>query len=320
MSRWTTRVDPVTGRVVKSGIDARPVSRTRESAVIAGYKYRAVVLATYATNASIRTQLNENTTRKYEIECDVLLLKSSVFYPRVPVVQRDHGVNNANLWLPRPTTRVIDGSALNFTRVSARGTKQTIPQNPEELDGDIVVLEFLEGDLEMPIITGAFTHPKTNRLVIEGSGWSESLQGTERGTPHQNEKYIRYRGVELRINDNGDVLIDTVGATKDESNEVPAATGGQVRVRVKSTERFTVQMGTVDVLEVWQDPLTQQVHIDLGEDADEAIVRGNKLTTWLLAHIHPDAVGGTAPPIDPAGVPPVSLAIGDHLSDDHKVK
>lgn len=320
MSRFTTRVNPATGRTIQAGIDARPVSRTSNIKLIAGYKYRGVVLRTYATDATERTRLNANTTRKYEVECDVLLMKSGIFYPRVPVMQRDHGVNDAAPWIPRETKRVIGEGTLSFTRVSARGTLQTAPPNLEELDGDQVILEYMEGDLEMPLITGSLSHVKTNRLVKEGVGWAEADQGTSRGTPYQNEKYFRYRGVEVRINDAGDMLIDTVGATTDEVDEVPTVTGGQVRVRVKSTQRFTVQMGNVDVLEVWQDPLTQQVHIDLGENADEEVVRGNKLTTWLLAHFHPDAVGGTLPPLDPAGTPPVNLTAGDHLSDDHKVK
>jgi hypothetical protein len=325
--RWTTRVDQLTGRTIKSGIDARPVRRTPDVALVAGYKYRAVVLQTYATDAVERTRLNPNTTRKYEVECDVLLMKSGIFYPRVPVMQRDHGVNNAAPWIPKATTRVIGEGELNFVRVSRRGTKQVIPSNFEELDGDQVILEFMEGDIEMPLITGSLTHAKTNRLVKEGSGWTEGAQGAERGTPYQDEKYFRYRGVELRVNDAGDVLIDTVGATNEDVTEAPTPTGGQMRVRVKPSEKFTVQIGTTDVLEVYQD-LTG-VHVDIGEGATEHLVLGEKLLTWLssmlspwiLAHTHlypaPPAPGnptGPAVPVSPFPAPT------DILSTQHKTK
>lgn len=326
MSRFTTRVDPATGRTIKAGIDARPVSRTSNLKLVAGYKYRAVVLRTYAIDAAERTRLNANTTRKYEVECDVLLMKSGIFYPRVPVMQRDHGVNDASPWIPRETKRVIGEGTLGFTRVSARGTLQTAPPNLEELDGDQVILEYMEGDLEMPIITGSLSHVKTNRLVKEGTGWSEALQGAERGTPHQKEKYLRYRGVEIRINDAGDVLIDTVGATKDEKNEVPALTGGQVRVRVKDTTRFTIQMGVTDVLEVWRDT-AGQVHIDLGEGASEHLVLGDELLSWIIskiawdvAHTHLFPATGPATPTTPPVQAPTIPAPGTILSVNHRVK
>lgn len=316
---YQTRVVPGIERTIKSGLNTRPAFQDRRG-LNAGCPHRGLVIHTYATDAPKRKENRPDTTRVYEVECDVLLTKSLIFLERVPVAQKEHGVNDAEPWIPRPAKRVIGGGNLNFTRVSARGVLQDLPPHLADVDGDQVLVQFMEGDPEKPIITHAISHTKTKRLVVEGSGWAESDEGESRGTPYQNEKYFRYRGVEVRINDDGDVLLDTVGATADEENETPAVTGGQVRVRVKSTQRFTIQMGDVDVLEVWQNPVTEQVHVDLGEGASEAIVRGNKLTTWLLAHMHPDAVGGTLPPVDPAGVPPVSLGAGDHLSDDHKTK
>lgn len=314
---YQTRVIPGIKRTVKSGLNTHPRFQDKRG-LNAGCPHRGLIMQTYATDAAKRKENRPDTTRVYEVECDVLLTKSLIFLERVPVAQKEHGVNDADPWIPRPAKRVIGGGSLNFTRVSARGVLQDLPPHLGDVDGDQVLVQFMEGDPEKPIITHAISHTKTKRLVVEGTGWEESDEGASRGTPHQKEKYLRYRGVEVRINDDGDVLLDTVGATGDEENETPATTGGQVRVRVKSTEKFTIQMGDTDVLEVWQNPTTGQVHVDLGEDASEAIVRGDKLTTWILAHMHPDATGGTAPPVDPSGA--VSMAAGDHLSDDHKVK
>jgi hypothetical protein len=326
IGRFTTRVDLVTGRTMKAGIDARPISRVSGRTLLSGMLCRAIVLRTYATDAPERTQATPDTTRKYEVECDILMAKTCVFYPRVPVMQRGHGVNDADVWIPKGTTHVIGGGELNLSRVSRRGTLQSLPPNIEELNGDQVIVQFMEGDPEMPIITGSLTHAKTNRLVKEGSGWSESQQGAERGTPYQDEKYFRYRGVEVRVNDAGDVLIDTVGATNEEVTEAPTLTGGQVRVRVKPTEKFTVQIGTTDVLEVWQD--LSGVHVDIGEGATEHLMLGDAFLTWLttvlppwiLAHTH---LFPASPPNNPTGpaVPVSSFPTPtDILSTQHRTK
>lgn len=316
--RFQTRVEPSTGRTIRSGLNTQYSSGRNEHRA-ANQPYRAVVLKTYASDDPVRTENGRSgTERLYEVECDVLLARSLTFLPRVPVAQRNHGLCDADLWIPRPSTRALSGQELNLTRVSLRGTPSGMPTALSELDGDQVMVEFIEGDIWCPIIVGATSHVRTKRLVVDGSGWQEGNGGSERGTAHLNERYFRYRGVEARINDVGDVLLDTVGATSDTDTEEPGATGGQVRLRIKSSERFTVEMNGTDVLEVWQDSSTGQVHIDLGEGATEQLVRGNKLTTWLLAHTHPDAMGGTLIPLDPAGG--VSLNAGDHLSEEHKVK
>lgn len=291
-SRWKTWVDPRTGRTVKSGLS--PQSRDYVPPHRLLGVYRAIVLKTYATDAPERTEGSRSTSsRTYEVECDILLTKSLVFYSRVPVLQPSHGVSDANLWIPRETTTTV-GSLLplapNLTRVSRRGTPVfPLPPNPDSLDGDQVLVQFVEGDVEKPIIVGAMSHASTRRKVIAGSGWSESDFGLTRGTAHRDERYIRYRGVEFRINDAGDVLIDTVGATTDQATETPnPLSGGNVRVRIKPTQRFTIQIeglppGSGDAVEVYRDLTaipTAQVQVDLLEDASQAYVRG---TTFAAA-------------------------------------
>ncbi|HEY5551054.1 MAG TPA: hypothetical protein VIK52_04150, partial [Opitutaceae bacterium] len=227
------------------------------------------------------------------------------------------------LWIPRPTTsavgNLIPGSP-SLTRVSRRGTPMfPFPPNPETLDGDQVIVEFIEGDPEKPIITRASSHTSTKRLVVDGTGWSEGDFGSTRGKPHLNERYVRYRGVEFRINDTGDVLLDTVGATTDQDTEVPdPVRGGHVRVRIKPGKRFTIQIeglvpGSGDAIEVYRDTLTQLVQVDLVEGATQAYLRGTAfaaaLTVFLTAceALATAAAAATATAIAASGAPPLSL-------------
>ena len=317
---YKTMTDPVTGRTQKSGLDLVPAERT---APPRGGIYRAVVLQTYATDDPIRSEAGASTTRVYEVECDIILERSQLMYPRVPVQQPVHGIANASLWIPKGSDAVVGGGPLNLRRLSLRGTQEEPPPNMADLNGDQVLVQFLEADPEYPIITGALSHVRTNRRVVDGDGWAES-GGNERGSPGLGESYKRHAGTELRVNASGDALLDTEGANPtDESTELPnPASGGLTRLRLKRGQRLTVECGGVDVLEIYSDLITGDVHIDLGEGASERMVRGNRLVAWLLAHIHPSGAGPTGPPPPAAGGETADLVTNNasFLSRLHKIE
>lgn len=304
-----------TGVVIQGGIGAR----TRQPSPVAPTKppFRAVVVAT--------RQIDEaGNVRQLSVECDVILVRTNLRLNSVPVLQRQHGVNNADaLWIPRPTTRnVLDPSEpLNFAGAySRRGTYRGKVTSLGNVDGDHVLVDFIEGNPEWPIIVGALPHEQSNRLVRTGAGWREGESET-RGNPRPDERYVHHHGAEYRINERGDVLIDTVGAYQDPTTEDASAEGGQVRIRVKDGERFTVAMGDdVDVIEVYLED--GQVRIDLGEGADERVVLGDGFRAFLNGflekyrnHTHPTGVG-------PSGVPSglVEDMGEDLLSDLAKVR
>jgi len=272
--------------------------------------YRGVVIASYVADSLGRV----TSRRRAKVLCDVILVASHIQLQRVQVEQR-LGVNNAQLWVPRPSTRRIStGDGVELQRVSARGTREGDPTPFDDLDGDVVLIDFIEGDLDYPIIRGAMEHERTLRDVIEGSGWSEAGAGSERGVARKDEHYLRWAGTEIRINAEGDLLIDTVGATDDIRNEIVGAIGGQIRLRLKQQQRFTVEMDGTDVLEVFEDG--GGVHVHLGEGATESIILGDAFKALYNAHTHSSPAGGST------GVPAVAMdqVPGTHLSQQHKVK
>lgn len=259
--------------------------------------YRAVVINTYAPD--------EPTNRtKTGIECDVILVRSNVPMTRVPVAARI-GTNDAQTWSPKPTTRTISGLPVNLRFLSSRGTVVGIVPPLDDLNGDIVIVEFVEGDIDYPLITRPFPHPQSKR-EMGGFGHVEGTTTTARGKPSKTDYYVRHGGTELRINEAGDVLIDTVGATTDEVGEVPAATGGAIRLRAKDTQAVTVELDGAEVLKVYRDPGTGFYKIDMSDAPSQAFVRGNDLEqalrdvtnaldTWAAA-VNGAFAGITGPP------------------------
>lgn len=272
MSEQNKPVRLRSGAVIQSGLSAQSRYR-RDTSLLDPTRrpFRALVV-------NSRVVGEQGQVRNLSVECDVLLVRTNVLVQNVPVAQKQHGVNNVHdLWVPRATTRHIDGGELNLDRqVSRRGTANPVPPTPlDQCDGDMVLLDFIEGDIAWPIITHALTHERTNRVLRAGggTGWREGSV-EERGSPRRDELYTHHYGAEFRINEQGDVLIDTVAAYDDPATEDAGASSGQVRIRIKDSQRLTIAMGDdEDVLEVWKDG--SQVRIDLGEGADQRIPLGD---------------------------------------------
>jgi hypothetical protein len=292
-----------TGTVVQAGLDIRnrdnPSHRMRPMLGI----YRALVVETFPPQLAGGID-NPESYRKFQVECNVILLKSQLFLRRVPVQQPSYSVNNAQPWVPQAATRVLStGQPPNFHVRSSRGSFVAPASDFGDTDGDMVLVEFVEGLVDFPIITGSLTHEQSNRIVRAGNGWSEGGGSLQRGNPEADEQYLHHKGAEVRINGDGDVLIDTVGAYTDPITESPVTAAGQVRIRVKSTQRLTIAMGEdEDVLEVWKDGA--QLRVDLGQGATERVVLGDAFRTflnnWFSAtydtHTHTTGMGPSGPP------------------------
>lgn len=292
------------GVVLQSGMGMRTrAERFSPEAPVRG-PYRALVVHTFVSD-------EKDNSGEHQVECDVVLVHSNALIKSVPVLQRGHGLNNVGgLWVPKAATRTVSGDPLNLSSVySPTGEYQNPPSALDDSDGDMVLLDFIEANRNYPVIVGALPHERSKREVIDGTGWTEGGAGSERGTPQKHEAYRRHAGTEERINADGDYLLDTVGATADTEDETPGA-GGQVRIRVKSSQRLTVEMDGTDVLEVFESG--GQVRIDLGAGAAERLVLGDTFMALFNSHTHPTGVGPSGAPIQPMG--------SSHLSSLAKTK
>jgi hypothetical protein len=316
------------GVVLQSGQDIQERGAIKHAQITRG-PFRGIVLNVYPQNST-------SNLSGLGVECDVLLVSTYEILTHVRVLQPGgFGVNNAHPWVPKAT-----GAAGQAALDLSGKVPGTFPKL-SDLDGDMVLVDFIEGDPLMPIVIGAIQHESSNRKVrssIAGQeanpidpdpnaataalygGWSEDDGGSTRGVAYDEEYYVHHRGTEVRVNRQGDVLIDTVGAYGADDTESATLTAfGQVRVRIKNLQKFTVECDGEDVLEVHKD-LLGVTHVDLGEGATERIVLGDKLTTWLLAHVHPTAMGPSGPPVPVSGGVNLAGPLPDHLSAQHRVK
>lgn len=167
-------------------------------------------------------------------------------------MQPSHGVVDAAPWIPRPTSQNLKTQLpLNITLLTESGQFADVVTRPSEMDGDHVLIEFLDGgDPDFPCIVGAWSHRATKRKITNGSGWSES--DDKRGEPQSRERYLRHGGTEVRINETGDVLVNTEGANPtDLSTETPTPiVGGNVRVKTKAGTSLTIETAGEDLLTI----------------------------------------------------------------------
>lgn len=155
------------------------------------------------------------------------------FLAKVPIVPQRHALNDyTGLWIPRAATMDLrTGGPAILTRDD--GT----PSDPKDLDGDHVLVEFLELDPSMPFIRNQLPHPRTSYRQVRSSG--PSLE-------------TRFRGVVVRVDEDGDVMLDTTRANGgDVVNDPSDAMHGQeppsddnahghVNVRVARDTSFNV--------------------------------------------------------------------------------
>ncbi len=165
--------------------------------------HRAVVVNTTATD------VEGVTGPRKAVVCDITYLRS--LQPKLGVpVALGLGVNDGEAWSPKPTTATLSGADLTLPRVfGKRGSREGEATPADDYNGDIVLVQFIEGDPEFPMITGRMTHEESNRLPVDGPGWDADLPSSpatgllKRGIPAIRELYRRFAGTEQRINETG---------------------------------------------------------------------------------------------------------------------
>ena len=256
--------------------------------------------------------------------CDVLLARGGIV--RAPVMQRGSSIGNGSYWTPQPArTNLVTGAAV---KVEGDGLVPQ-PARLEDLDGEMVLVGWMDGEIDRPVIVGSFQHPRTPRrinarvsipVVAEGAGNSprRDLDVQTRAVTHQGTTAALDRGGNVRL-DLRRAGVANDGSTYDANGE----TAGVVDVALRrGTETVIRAEDGVPILRIMVDA-AGEVSFRVGRAPDARVFLAGPLASHLdgwwsaidtvgqtLAALWPSVVAAAAA-ANLSGVPvPVTMAPG----------
>ncbi len=204
--------------VNQSGV---PVVPRQYGAKANGLMVRGVVTATYVLDDESHPQSDVGASPT-AVYCDVLVYSSmrnmrSRFVKTVLVAQERSGLHSGHIWKPRPATFDV---ATENTFDPERGT------NPASMDGDHVLIGFMDDNLNQPIILRSIPHPSADLGNDDKPiGHRIKLKVVD-GDPD----FWKHHGSVYGVEDNGNFMVDTRfahdGVFQEDGTEKPPPTDG----------------------------------------------------------------------------------------------
>lgn len=250
---------------------------------------RAVVLRTYYPDT-------KGTRQGLGVECDVLAYGASsrVLY-RVPV-KGGGGAYSLDVWTPGPTTKNLrTGAAVTWTTTTVADVLASV-DNPADLDGDHVLVEFLGGRAEDPLITSPLPHPRAS-VRPKGANLTAIQAGQAHpATPDAPCRYVRQAGTVVMVDRRGSVVVDTTDAPQTGGGDPAGGSepAANVVVQLAGSARLEVRVGGGVLL------IIENGQVKIGASPTMHGTLFEALKTAFDAHTHPTAFG-------PSGTPAAAL-------------
>lgn len=168
-----------------------------------GRLLRGVVVATYVSD-SPQHPFKTTQGNPCAVYCDVLCYSSlasamPALMPMALVSQERASIQSGDIWLPRAARQDTSGRALSLAN-----------SNPMDLDGDHVLVGFMEDKLTNPVILRSLPHPRSD----QGQAAAEPALGQRMrlrqvdGSP----SLRKHHGSVLGLSDSGDFIVRTTYA------------------------------------------------------------------------------------------------------------
>lgn len=261
---------------------------------------RGVVMATYRVDEQDHPLVPLGITPT-AIWCDVLAVGNFqggsryFFLPGCQVCQPFGGIHKGSVFVPRATTRLLGGKSLS----------SVTPQDVNQMDGDWVLVQFLDGRTNQPVITGTLPHPSRDvgDPNDDPAGKRQRLRLID-GNP----LFFLQNGSFFGIDTDGNCVIDTTGGNSGDLTETGAeasggASNGNVQVNMPATGTFAVQKSGSNVASL--SGVAAGASMTLG-DGSAHVALAEPLASWWALQISPWLMAATGSPTPP---PPLSPSV-----------
>lgn len=292
MNRWgpaKTRQ----GTRVQGAVPTSPTQVLRAG----GLTLRGVVIAVYVYDS--QPFLNQDGLQPNGIYVDVLLYgRHASVLPRVLWTLNRSGLHEGDVSLPRPATRAVPNLDFDVTKTA-----------PQTMDGDHVVVGFLEDDLAQPYVVGCIPHPSSDiGNAAKPVGQRMRLEEAD-GHP----RFWKQNGTAFGIDADGNFVLDTRGAhpgqvayNADGTEPAPTNDGSNGNQVIDIQEGATVTLRIGNGANLLLTNADGSATLTLGDGAVSVAVADHLQTLWQQfkalfdAHTHIYAFGPTLPPPAPA--------------------
>jgi hypothetical protein len=207
------------GGRIQAGVPLRAINHER---LANGLLLRGVVIATYVSDDDGHPRSGATGSHAPKaVYCDVIVYSSIpgsrwLFFKAVLVSQSRGGMHRGDIWKPRAATVDVSGGRLD-------------PQssNPAYLDGDHVLIGFLNDSLDQPVILRGLPHPNVDAGQEEAAfGQRMKLKAVD-GDP----EFWRHHGTRWGADKDGNFEIDSTfannGALEATGKEAAPPTDGK---------------------------------------------------------------------------------------------
>lgn len=224
--------------LMQSGLPTRPLPASLGRAN--GLLVRGVVVATYVVDDENHPNAGKDAP-PVAVYCDVLsysnISGTRWRFIKHAIVAQDRGaLHSGRVWKPRATSLDVTKETVSLD----------VATNPANLDGDHVLVGFLDDNLNTPVILEGLPHPSAdvgNEDKTAGRGHRLRLK-LEDGDPD----FWKHHGTFYGINNAGDFEVDTTfahdGELEEDGKEKPPPTDGKgaQRARLPQDAEHIVQL------------------------------------------------------------------------------
>jgi hypothetical protein len=296
---------------------------------------KGVVLATYVTDDDGHPLAGDESNQPSAVYCDVAVYPSIprqrwFFMSKVLVTTARGGVHDDDTWIPRATTTNIVTGALDDTTGS----------NPGQLDGDHVLIGFLNDSFSEPVILRGIPHPSRDvgnedystgkRLklkLVDGNADYRKFKGVFRGVDSDGNHVVdSTHGHDGELLEYGlEPPPDTTGTSGNQSRRLPKDSTHEISFWDMSDPVSPVKVGNFKCnKEMFEILLTSALKncikvegndtsakLTLGDGAVSATIAEHfqtwwtdEVKAWLDRHTHPTGTGPSGAPIPAPGMTP----------------